>query len=371
MGNFDATNGTWTQLANEQMYNEMTLAKLNDDELPVNYDAIYGKLIEQISKTIYHKLQYAQNWRGLGMTLGMNEYPGILREIIMLQRKGMNFPMDAGTRPTTLLNYDIINDEIATRYHSSQFRWMYGWTLFDEELRRFSGGTAETVAQLTEMKQVNSVSARNMLMDSLRKKTFAMLFSNYGYDYVIDIDITDFDTLTQENAKRWIVKVDNLLRELRLGTAKYNPLGLRMQVPVSDLQLCIPEEWWNNVALRAFPDTFNDSYFKNLMVKNVIKMDSLGDDKLIDVGGIEELPTFNGKGLNLLNWDATKSTAPREENLMAVVMHKGAMAVEDNLDKVLVGQKDIEKLATPVRQHYWTKVMITDLLPVVRIVKEV
>ena len=89
-----ATINTWSQLANEQSYNEMTLANLNSNTIPTVYDPIYEKLIMQISDTIYREMRIEQRWANIGATAPMNEYPGILREIYMERRKAMDYAME-------------------------------------------------------------------------------------------------------------------------------------------------------------------------------------------------------------------------------------------------------------------------------------
>lgn len=369
MPNFDMTKNTWTQQANQQAYEQFTEAKLNVSELPVSFDPIYGELVEQISKTMYHELAVTQQWRNIGITNPSNDYPGIIREIAMKKRKGQNFAMDAGVRPTTLNNYEIYNDDIIVRYHSAQFRWMYPYTIFDEELRRFSGNAPSTISQLTELKQINAISSRNMFMDTLRKKTLSVLSEQIAKPFKTEIDITDFKTLTKEDAQTWLVMMDNLLHELKVGTAKYNGIAEFIQCPKANLQMIMPYEWYMNVIRRAFPDTYNTESFKNILPENLILVDSMGDEKLLDEEGIELQPTFDSKGMNTLNWNSTRKTAPRNADLQAVIMDKRAMGIEDNLNIVMVGTKDIEKLATPVRNHYWTKVWMNDILPVVKVVK--
>lgn len=364
----DFTKATWTQIANEQAFTEFASAALNTDELPEGYDPIYGKLVEQISRDIYHKLMVTQNWANIGMT-NVNSYPGIIREIAMKKRKGQNFAMDKLVRPSTLGQYGIYNDEIEVRYHSAQFRWMYPYTIFDEELRRFSGNGAQTISALTEMKQIDAVSARNMFVDALRKKTLAVLTEGIAVGFKTNIDISDFDTLTATDAKEWLHKIDMLCFQLKVGTALYNGIQEYIQTPKNLLQMIMPYELYMNVVRKAFPDTYHKEYFENILPSNLVLVDGMGNEQLQDADGVELLPTFNAEGMNLLNWSDTLQTAPRDSDLQAVIMDKRCMCIEDNLNSVHVGAKDIEKLATPVRNHYWTKAWVTDLLTCVKVVK--
>jgi hypothetical protein len=121
---------------------------------------------------------------------------------------------------------------------------------------------------------------------------------------------------------------------------------------------------------RAYPDTYNTKEFESILPENLILIDSLGDEKLTDAEGVELTPTFDAHGMNLLNWDSTKKTAARDADLQAVIMDTGCLGFEDNLNIVAFGTKDIEKLATPVRNHYWTKAWMTDILPCVKVVKQ-
>lgn len=358
----------WETMANKQAYDAMKLSDMNADSLPENYDPIYGKLIEQISDTIYHKIRIAQMWYDMGSNHAPNAYPGIMREIYMLRRKGQNFGMDATPRPTTLNTYPIIDDKIDVRYHSAQFRWMYGWTLFDEELRRFSGGTGETIAQLAEMKAINATSAHNIFMDQLRKKTLNVLIQNIASEYTTDIDISDYDTLTPDKARAWLNMIDNLCYSLQVGTALYNGIGEYMQTPKARLQVIIPYAYYNNVMRKAFPDMYNSTPFENIMPSNMIKIDNMGSDVLMDsTGTTPAVPTFDASGKNLLDWKAG-DTVKQDSIIQCVIMDSFAMGFEENLNQTLVGTKDIEKLATPVRMHYWNKAYVTDTVTSIKVV---
>lgn len=371
MSTFNPTKNTWDQVANKQSFDEITSGNLNSKTLIVEYDPIYNKLVQQISYTMYRKLRIMQKWERLGRTAPENAYPGILREIFMAQRKGMNYPFDNQVTPTTLNSYDIIDDEIETRYHAAQFRWLYGWTIFDEILRRYSGGNGMTIAELTEMKFINAVNARNMFMDALRKETLFQLISNVAIPVNIPIDITDFDNLTQAQAQSWFNAVDNILFEMSVGTALYNALGAFIQVPKSDLQLIMPRAYFMNILRRAFPDTYHTESFENILPENLILIDTLGGDTLMTAGTTAAQPTFDAKGMNLLNWTKADSFTMGEPDTVAVIMHRDCIGFEDNLNATLFGPKDIEKLATPVRSHFWTKAYYTDMLPVCKIIKTV
>lgn len=366
---YNPTKSTWAQVANQQAYNEFTTGNLNSNELIVRYDPIYNKLVEQISYTMYRRMRVLQRWQNLGRTAPENSYPGILREIFMAQRKGMNYPYDNGVTPTTLNAYDIYDDEIDVRYHSAQFRWMYPWTIFDEQLRRYSGGNGITIAELTELKMINSINARNLFMDNLRKETMCNLIDNAAVEVLISVDITDFDTLTQDNAKKWLNAVDNLIFQMTTGSALYNKNNFYIQTPKNDLQMVIPREYYMNVIRRAFPDTYNVSYFDGILPENLILIDTLGGDILNSPEGQPMTPTFDAKGMNLLNWTSANTFTKRNPNVVALIMHKDCLGFEDNLNTTLFAPKDIEKLATPVRTHFWTKAYYTDLLPSIKITK--
>lgn len=367
---FEQTKSTWTQVANKQAYDEFTAGNLNSKTMITKYDPIYNKLVEQISYTMYRKLKVIQKWTALGRTAPENSYPGILREVYMSQRKGMNFPADNGERPTTLNCYEIFNDTIDVRYHSAQFRWMYPWTIFDEELRRFSGGNGTTIAELTEMKMINAINARNMFMDNLRKNTLYTMYNTYASEYKTGIDISDFKTLTKEQAQEWLGMIDNLIFELEVGTAKYNGTGNYIQTPKSDLQVIIPRDFYKNVMRRAFPETYHTEQFENILPVNLILIDTMGGDTLFNAESAEVAPTWDDHGMNLLNWTNENTVKPGDEKVQCVIMHRDCIGFEDNLNETLFGNKDIEKLATPVRSHFWTKAYFTDLLPAVKITKE-
>lgn len=365
---FNPTKGTWSQVANQQAFDEFQAGHLNSDRLIVQYDPIYNKLVEQIGKTMYRKLSVTQKWRNLGTNASANAYPSQIREIAMAQRKGFNFPMDNEVRPTELNCYNIYDDTIETRYHSAQYRWMYAWTIWDEELRRFSGGNGATIGELTEMKSINAINARNMFMDNLRKETLATMIGNVAVEENLGIDITDFDSLTQEQARKFLNELDNLMFTLETGSAKYNAMGNYMQTPKNELQLVIPYKYYMNIVRRAYPDMYHEEVFKNILPANVILIDTLGGETLVHNGN-EVTPTFDAKGMNLMNWEQGDSFNQRNENVVACLMHKGVLGFEDNLSEVLFAPKDIEKLATPVRSHFWTKAYYTDLLPAIKITK--
>lgn len=369
MQNIGPTTNMWSQLANEQSYKTVEYGNLNSKDFPIAYDPIYNKLIEQISYTMYRKLRIMQKWGAIGDTAPMNEYPGILREIVMMQRKGENYPLDNGTMPTQLNCYRIIDDEIEVRYHATQIRWLYGWTIWDEALRRFSGGSREAISQLTEMKMLNCINARNMFVDAFRKKLLSVLTENVAIEVITGIDISNFETLTEEQAKAWLNAVDALLMDMDIGSTRYNTLGLFMQTPKSRLQMIIPARYYNNVIRRAFPDTYHTESFRGILPSNLILIDTMGNEELsskTDGTGTPITPTFDEHGLNLLTWNGNDyMTVNTDPTVQAVIMDKDCIGVEDNLNQTLFGPKDIEKLATPVRSHYWTKGYITDLLPCV------
>lgn len=361
---FNPTNLTWSQQANEQAYKAMNYGNLNSTSLPQNYDPIYNKLIQEIGNTVYRELRVMQRWADIGYTAAPDSYPRILREIYMKQRKGWNYPMDNETRPNTLNWYNIYQDEIDVRYHSTQFRWMYEWTLFDEELRRFAGQS--TIARLAEMKMINCTNARNMFMDTFRKKLLEQLIENAAVQITAPVDITA-DNLTQAQAIEWLEFVDNMLYEMEEGSSQYNKMGQYMQIPRGRMQFIMTRALYKKVMTTAFPNTFTEtSYFKALVPGNVKLVPTFGTEGIAQADATTTAlePTFDAKGMNLLNWDGTDylyvNTNPK---LQCVIMDKGAIGVEDNLNETLFGPKDITKLATPVASHFWTSGYITDLLP--------
>lgn len=365
---FGPTTQTWDQVANEQSYKAMTYGNLNSTEFPEVYDPIYNKFIEQISYTMYRRLQILQKWERIGRTAPVNEYPGILREVINIQRKGQNYPLDNGTKPTTLNSYNIIDDNFEVRYHSVQFRWMYGWTIWDEALRRFSGGGPEMIAQLTEMKMLNCINARNMFMDAFKKKLLSVLCNNVAVEYATTIDISNFATLTQDAAQTWLNAVDALLNSMDYGSSRWNKNGWFMQTPKNRLQMIIPAQYYNNVMRRAFPDTYHTETFTGILPENLILIDSMGNDAVVAESAQTTplTPTFNSVGLNLLTWDGTDYlTVNTDPDIQFIIMDTDCIGVEDNLNQTLFAPKDIEKMATAVRSHYWTKGYVTDLLPCV------
>lgn len=367
---FNLTKNTWSQIANKQASTEASIANLNANAFNSKLDPVYGKLIEQISYTMYRKLQVTQKLANLGRTAPMNSYPGILREVYMSQRKGQNYAQDNGERATTLGAYDIYDDKIDVRYHSAQFRWMYPWTLYDEELRRYSGGSGEMIAQLAEMKMMNCINARNLFMDSLRKQTMYLFSSNYATTVQLD-DITDFETLTAEKARAWLNEVDNILWQMQYGTALYTSTEEYIQTPKSELQMVMPRDFYKNVIRRAYPDMYNNESYLDILPENLILVDSLGGDTLYNhATSPAPVPaSYNDVGMSTINWTAGDTTKPGNENAVALIMHRDCIGFEDNLNETLFGNKDIEKLATPVRSHFWTKAYCTDLLPAVLITK--
>lgn len=363
---YNSTTNTWSQIANEQAYNEANVGNFNSTTLITEYDPVYNKLVEQISDTMYRRLQVTQRWRNLGRNAPKNAYPGILREIAMRRRKGQNFPGDLETPPNTLNSYAIYDDEIEVRYHSAQFRWMYPWTIYDEVLRKYSGGNGQTIAELAEMKMVGAISARNIFMDSLRKKTLFTMLSNVSTEVSTGIAIDDFSTLTQAQAQEWLNFVDNILFTLENGTALYNGLNEFVQTPRNRLQMVIPRELYMNVVRKAYPDTFNPETFMNILPANLILIDNLGDDFVatqIDAS-TPLVPSFDAVGMNVLNWDKdTYTISNSKPNWQCAIYDIDCLGFEDNLETILFGPKDIERLATPARSHFWTKAYFTDLLP--------
>lgn len=365
---FGPTTQTWDQIANKQAYANMSYGNLNSTTFPTAYDPIYNKLIEQISYTMYRRMQILQKWARVGRTAPMNEYPGILREVIMMQRKGENYPLDDATKPTTLNSYRIIDDNIDVRYHATQFRWMYGWTIWDEALRRFSGGGPSMIAQLTEMKMLNCINARNLFVDAFRKKLLSVLIQNVAVEFANSVDISNFATLTQDDAQQWLNAVDALIMSMDYGSTRWNKNGYFMQTPKSRMQMIIPAQYYNNVMRRAFPDTYHTETFQGILPENLILIDTMGNDAVVaaTATGTPLTPTFDAHGLNLLTWDGTDYlTVNTDPTVQFVLMDTDCLGVEDNLNQTLFGPKDIEKLATPVRSHYWTKGYVTDLLPCV------
>lgn len=364
---YNPTMNTWSQVANQQAYQQMANGShLMTDEFPVVLDPIYQKLIMEISYTFYRTFRITQKWRNIGRTAPPNQYPGILREILMHKRKGQNYPMDAGVRPSTLNSYEIIDDTIDIRYHTAQFRWMYGWTIFNQELKRYAGREqGDLIAQLSQMKSANMVSARNMFCDNLRKKLLSVLVTQVAAQLTAPVDIMS-DDLTEEQAKEWLAWVDNLMFELANGTAKYNKYGEFIEVPRASLQMIIPRWLYYKVMRTAYPLTItNQQYFENCLPSNIILIDTMGFDEVALTGSADPIvPTYNSVGMSLLNWDGKSNdivnTMP---NLQCVIMDRDAIGLEENLTQTLVAPMDIAKLATAVRSHYWTSAYITDMVP--------
>lgn len=363
------TTNTWNQIANKQAYTDTTIANLNSNTIITRYDPIFNKLIERISRDIYRRLEYAQRWNNIGTNAGVNEYPGILREIAMRRRRGQNFPADNGTRPTTLNCYDIYNDVIEVRYHDCQVRWMYPFTIWDEELRRFSGGNGATIAQVAEMTTLGAMSARNMFMDSFRKQVLYLYMTSVAGEFNTGIDISDFTNLTTDQAKEWLIMIDELCYQLEIGSALYNGLGEYIQTPRSNLQLIMPYNYYMNVTRKAFPDTYNKEFFENLLPDNLILIDTLGGDKLTTDGTTEVTYTWNTQGMNTTPWTETNVWAAGDPNIQAIIMDKGAIGFETNYEAMLMAPKDIEKLATAGRHHFWARGYVTDMVNGVAITK--
>lgn len=356
------TSDMWDVQANEQAYEALTLAALNSTTLPTVIDPIYKTLVQQINDTVYHKMRVEQNWAGIGTTHAPDSYPGILRELAMVRRKGQNFAMDADPRPTTFGQYPIIDDELLVRYHSMQVRWMYGYSVFDEELRRFSNGPS-TIGEIHEMKAINMASARNMFMDSFRKQALYVYATQVATAVVSGIDISDFASLTVEQAKQWLMFIDMLLFVLNKGTNLYNGIGEFMQTKKARLQVVIPYQYWKNVINRAFPDTFHLEGFENIMPENMVFVDDLGGSHIMstDTTPVALAPTFNSVGMNQLNWTKT-STVANTSDLQCVIMDKFALGFEDNLNETLTTPKDAQKLVSNVYNHFWTKAYVSDMV---------
>lgn len=364
---FNPTKNTFQQVANKQAYDMANSDNLNSKTMITEYDPIYNKLVQQISYTIYRKMRIVQRWRDLGANAPKNAYPGILREVYMAQRKGRNFAMDNGTRPTQLGCYDIVDDTIDTRYHAAQFRWSYPWTIYDEELRAYSGGNGTMIGELAEMKMINCTNARNMFMDSLRKNTLKNLVQNVAIHVkpTTNENPADFETLTAEGARSWLNFIDNIIFEMTTGSALYNVNKQYIQVPENDLVFVMPRYIYMNLIRRAYPDMFNSESYRDIFPGNLILIDELGGNMLTTDGSTVATPSFDANGMNLLNWDTDSQWKDELSGVVGVIMHRDSMGFEDNLDTVLFGEKDIERLATPVRAHFWTKAYITDLLPCV------
>lgn len=359
---FKSTSHTWQLLANEQAYNQMQSGNLNSSTMITAYDPIYNTLMAQIIDTMYRKLRVVQMWKNLGYNATPNAYPGILREIAMRERKGENFPYDNGTKPTTLNSYRIIDDKIDVRYHMAQFRWMYGFTIYDQILRQFSGGRGVTIAQLAEMKAINGVNARNAYMDNLRKETLNKLMGNAAPHVKGPSDISSA-SITQADAKAFLAFIDNILFEMKVGTNLYNGLGYFMQTPINDLVMVMPRAYYYNMMRAAFPDTFSETrYMENLLPENLILIDNFGAS-LVDDSGNPITPEFDDNGLNLLTWTEASTVTDDNPDIMCCIMHRAAIGFEDNLDETYFAPKDIEKLATAARMHFWTSAYYTDMLP--------
>ena len=364
---YNPTKNTFQQVANKQAYDMSNSGNLNSKTMITEYDPIYNKLVQQISYTIYRKMRVVQRWRNLGANAPKNAYPGILREVYMAQRKGRNFAMDNGTRPTQLGCYDIVDDTIDTRYHAAQFRWSYPWTIYDEELRAYAGGNGTMIGELAEMKMINCTNARNMFMDSLRKNTLKNLVQNVAIHVkpTTNENPADFETLTPEGARSWLNFIDNIIFEMTTGSALYNVNKQYIQVPENELVFVMPRYIYMNLIRRAYPDMFNSESYRDIFPGNLILIDELGGNMLTTDGSAVATPTFDSNGMNLLNWDTDSQWKDELSGVVGVIMHRDSMGFEDNLDTVLFGEKDIERLATPVRAHFWTKAYITDLLPCV------
>lgn len=357
------TSDMWDVQANKQAYEAAVASALNSTTLPTVVDPVYKTLVQQINDTIYHKMRVEQMWTGIGTTASPDSYPGILRELAMVRRKGQNFAMDSNPRPSTFGEYPIIDDSLLVRYHSMQVRWMYGYTIFDEELRRFSNGPS-TIGQIHEMKAINAASARNLFMDAFRKKIMNIYATQVAAKLASGIDISDYANLTQEDAQTWLALMDDLLFTLWKGTNLYNGIGQFMQTPRDRLQLIMPRRWYYNVLRRAFPETIsNKEYFQNVLPENIVLVDTMGGEHLMSDGANPQpiVPTFNAEGMNLLNWTET-SIAEGTSDIQALIIDKFAIGFEDNLLETLTTPKDAQKLVANTYNHFWTKAYVSDMV---------
>lgn len=361
------TGQTWENVANKQAYDQMTMSYLNSETLPTTVDPIYQKLVMQINDSIYHKMRYEQNWYDLGTTRAPQEYPGIMRELAMSRRKGKNFAMDADPRPDELGVYPIVDDDITVRYHAAQFRWMYEYTTFQQELKRFAQGPS-TIGQLHEMKAIAASSARNIYMDALRKKTLAILETQVATKLSFGVDLSS-SSLTQSDARRFLLNLKELQRELYWGTAKYNGLGELIQTPRDRLQIVIPHAYYENLINAAFPQTISKTeVFTDVMPRNIILIDNLGDVVPAQLTGTSPnqvltpiTPTWSADGTNQLDWTSS-SLSMKTSNIQCVIMDSFAMGFEDNLNITLPGAMDARKLATPWVLHYWSGAYISEMV---------
>lgn len=367
--NYNANVNTWNQIANEQAYNAMNAGGLNETQMPSNIDPIFGQYHERITRDIFRIMRLSRHWDNIGTTSADNAYPGIIRESIMKSRKGRNFEGDNAAPKTELGAYEIVMDDVELRYHSTQFRMSYAYTLVDYQLRRFSGGNGSLISQTNEARMVNAANYRNMFIDSFRKQILAQLSIGGSKDFVIAGagDPADRTSLTQDEAQEWLQRIDSLLWILNIGTAEYNLQNEFRQVPKANLQMIMPREWYWNLIRKAFPETRHREYFEGILPSNLILIDNWGNEQLEDGNATIVNPTFDSKGMNLLNWEPGYTTVAGDPDLRAMIIDKRAMCIEDNLTYPWVGLIDGDLLMTPCRNHYWTKGWFTDLLTSINI----
>lgn len=366
--NFDFT-------ANKQQYDLASTGIFNTDKFPEIQGTVYEELIQQITLNMYHQSRYKERFANLGTQLPNNSYSGMIRDMAMIDRKGENFARDNGVSEETLGAYRIVKDKILVRYHSVQFRWTYPWTLFDEEIRRYAGNSPENaanaIAQITTMQTQNMVKSKNLNNDNIRLKVLNIASKAIGKEYLMgEIDITDFETLTTEEAKQWLVNLDKLFYTLtETGTTEFTDYDILHQLDAEEIDFVINYDSWKNVLRRAYPDTYHKALFEDVVPKgvNMIFTTGLGDVKITEADGTEIIPTFSTYGMNELTWGSDWKEVKSDPSLQGYIFHKKALGFELNLDTTLTGQKDIEKLATPVRSHYWNSAYFTDLLPFVNL----
>jgi hypothetical protein len=368
---FPATKGTWTQVANKQAFDEFDMSHLTMDTPIAIYDPIFGKLLHTIGTTLYRHFTVSRRWTELTTNMPSNTYPGMIRQIAMLQRKNINYVMDNGTRPTMFYQIPRREDEIVVQYSTAQFRTMYGYNIAREELNRFANGTVSTITEIMAMKHANVNTAHNMFMTQLRKKMLAMMIDNLATAVPTGVDISNYEDLTEQQAKDWLVQIDRLLFELKTGTAKYNLLAQFMEVPESELQMVIPRDWYYNVLRRAFPFTYtNDVQYRAAIPTNLILIDTLGDDNLTDATGAIVPYSSDSVGMSTINWTPTSSTSPHDSKVQAVIYDKRAIGLEENLEEIAVGVRDPDQLATPVTAHFWVSGYMSTWFPVIKLTSD-
>lgn len=373
---------TWKQLANEQAYNAFSQGTINSLTRLTEYDSIYDTFEKPIVEQIFRFNAIAQRWSAIGSTISANEYPGIIEEIAIKQRKGEDYPLDQipgqpkGAFP--LYQYKFVPETFFKRYHFGQVRRSYKYTLTSQPLKGYAFNRNATIGNIANAITQNAVNDHNLYTDALRKHLLATVTANYGTRVTTGVAIDDFATLTQEQALTWLNMLDNLYQELADGTTAYNNMygtaiatpttkvGAYMRTPKSQLQIIIRRNWWLNVQRRAYPDLRNTWPFDNIMPENVILIDTFGDDEIYDASGAVLSPTFEaGTGMNQLNWDNTMYFGPANPDLQFVIMDKRCMSIRSNYVATLTAAQDIDYLMTPGRHHLWYEVLATDMLPIV------